>query len=47
VSLQRELDLVILDKKQLSEKLKEQEVKITTLESQKEELIQSLRNRSS
>ncbi|MHA1978419.1 MAG: hypothetical protein ACW98I_16065 [Candidatus Hodarchaeales archaeon] len=47
VSLQREVDLLTLDKKQLSEKIKIQDEKISTLESQKEELIQSLRDRSS
>ncbi len=47
VSLQREIDLLTLDKKQLSEQLKTQDDKIGMLESQKEELVTALRNKSS
>ena len=47
VSLQREVDLLTLDKKQLSEKIKTQDGRISTLESQKEELVQTLRDRGS
>ncbi len=46
VSLQREVDLLTSDKKQLSDKLSKQNERIATLESQKEELQQSLRDRS-
>jgi len=46
VSLQREIDLLALDKKKLSEQLKTRDDKISMLESQKEELITSLRNKT-
>ena len=45
VSYQREIDLLVLDKKKLSEQLKTRDDKISTLESQKEELLTSLRNK--
>ncbi len=45
VSYQREIDLLVLDKKKLSEQLKTRDDKITTLESQKEELLTTLRNK--
>jgi len=47
VSLQREIDLLALDKKKFSEQLKTRDDKISMLESQKEELLTSLRNKSS
>ncbi|MHA1236267.1 MAG: hypothetical protein ACTSQ9_01245 [Candidatus Hodarchaeales archaeon] len=45
VSYQREIDLLVLDKKKLSEQLKTRDDKISTLESQKEELLTTLRNK--
>ena len=47
VSLQREIDLLALDKKKFSEQLKTRDDKISMLESQKEELLTSLRKKSS
>jgi len=47
VSLQREIDLLTLDKKKFLEQLKTRDDKISLLESQKDELITSLRNKSS
>lgn len=47
VSLQREIDLLTLDKKKFLEQLKTRDDKISLLESQKDELLTSLRNKSS
>ena len=47
VSLQREIDLLTLDKKKFLEQLKTRDDKIILLESQKDELLTSLRNKSS
>ncbi len=47
VSLQREIDLLTLDKKKFLEQLKTRDDKISMLESQKDELLTSLRNKSS
>ena len=47
VSLQREIDLLTLDQKKFSEQLKTRDDKIHMLESQKDELLTSLRNKSS
>jgi chromosome segregation ATPase len=47
VSLQREIDLLTLDKKKFLEQLKARDDKISLLESQKDELLTSLRNKSS
>ena len=45
VSLQREVDLLTMDRQKLSEQLKARDERIRTLESQNEELIQSIRGR--
>ena len=47
VSLQREIDLLTLDKKKFLEQLKTRDDKINMLESQKNELLTSLREKSS
>ncbi len=47
VSLQREIDLLTLDKKKFLEQLKTRDDKISMLESQKDELLTSLRDKSS
>jgi chromosome segregation ATPase len=47
VSLQREIDLLNLDKKKFTEQLKSRDDRISMLETQKEELLTSLRNKSS
>jgi chromosome segregation ATPase len=46
VSLQREVDLTTMENQKLSEQLKSRDEKIVTLEAQKEELMQSLRDRT-
>ena len=47
VSLQREIDLLMLDNQKFSEQIKTRDDKINMLESQKSELLTSLRNKSS
>ena len=47
VSLQREIDLLTLDKQKFSEQLKARDDKISILESQKDELLTTLREKSS
>ncbi len=44
-SLRREVDLLLSDKEQLTKQLKVKDDKIATLESQKNELVQSLRSK--
>ena len=46
VSMKRDFDLLTMDKQKLSEQVKTQDDKISTLESQKEEILRSLREQT-